>query len=169
MTTTQTQTQTPTTGATQAGNTASGLLPKQPDPNQQNNTPYVPQGKPVDTQGKTEEERKREQQEAEAKKKKNQEGDWWDRNKDWLIPLIAALLGGALGVVLTKLIGANNTSAVNAVVSNIDVDKKQEQQVQESGATQTLATAGTQTPADTKVNPQNGTQTPTVTATQGRC
>ena len=168
MTTTPTQTQTPTTGATQAGNTASGLLPKQPAPNQQNNTPYVPQGKPVDTQGKTEEERKREQQEAEAKKKKNQEGDWWDRNKDWLIPLIAALLGGALGVVLTKLIGANNTAAVNTVVSNIDIDKKTNTQQQENGTTQTLSTAGTPTTINASTEPQNGSQPTVAAAAQGR-
>lgn len=168
MTTAPTQTQTPTTGATQTGSTTSGLVPKQPTPAQQD-TPYVPKGTALDAQGKTEEERKREQQEAEAQKKKKNEGSWWERNQDWLIPLIAALLGGAIGLVLAKLLGAQNTAAVNSVVSNIDLDKNKNQPDQQNGAPQALASAGTQTPTDTSTKPQNGAQTPTVTAAQGRC
>ena len=166
MTTAPTQTQTPTTGATQTGGTTSGLVPKQPTPAQQD-TPYVPKGTALDAQGKTEEERKREQQEAEAKKKKKNEGNWWERNQDWLIPLIAALVGGAIGLVLAKLLGAQNTAAVNSVVSNIDLDKKD--QPAQNDTTQALAAAGTQATTDTPTNPQNGAQVAVATAAQGRC
>ena len=170
MTTSPTQTPIPAVNtAAQTNGTASGFVPKERTPAPQP-TPYVAQGKPVDAQGKTEDDRKKEQQEAEAKKKKESEGNWWDQNKDWLIPILAALIGGALGYTLSKLIGDQNAAAVNTLVSNIDLDKKQDQPVQQEGATQALAAAGTQTPTiDPTTNAQNGAQAAIATTSQGRC
>lgn len=170
MTGTQTQTQ-PTASST------SSLLPQgqQPQAGQQpgKTQPFVLQGKPLNSDGKTAEEVEREAQEAAAKKRQKESSSWWERNKDWLWYLIAALIGGALGCVICKLLGDRNSSAVNTLVSNIDINKKTDQPAntsnQQEGANPTLAGAGQQT-ATTPSN-QNGAQvaTPAVaSATQGR-
>ncbi|MBQ8251432.1 MAG: hypothetical protein IJY92_05930 [Alphaproteobacteria bacterium] len=159
-----TGTQTPTQPT--AGNTDVPPQGQQPGAPQ----PFVLQGKPLNSDGKTAEEVERERQEAAAKKRQKESGSWWERNKDWLWPLIAALIGGALGYTVCKLLGDRNSSAVNTLVSNIDMSEKTDKPAntsnQQGGANPTLAGAGQQTPSN-----QNSAQpaTPAVaTPTQGR-
>ena len=148
---TQTNTTTPPQGA--------------PAQTQNPSKPYVPQGKPVNADGKTDEDLEKERQAAAAQKNNNKKETWWDRNKDWILLLIAALVGGALGYTIAKLLGDSNASAVNTLASNIDLNKKTEQP---ANANQSLADAGVQTPENTDNNQQQGTNTATPSTNTGR-
>lgn len=165
-----TGTQTPTQPT--AANTGAPSPVQQPQPGQQPGAPqpFVLKGKPLNSDGKTDEEVERERQEAAEKKRQKESDSWWERNKDWLWPLIAALIGGALGYTVCKLLGDRNSSAVNTLVSNIDISEKTDKPAntsnQQGGANPTLAGSGQQTPSN-----QSTTQptTPTVAPTaQGR-
>lgn len=89
------------------------------------NAPQKPTitGTPVDENGKTSEEAKVNELETAKKNKDKENKTWWDRNKDWMWPLIIAIVGGALTAILVKMIGAKDTSALQTVYNNIDFNK----------------------------------------------
>ncbi len=48
------------------------------------------------------------------------EGDWWERNKDWMIPLLLALAGTALGFALSHIFNSKDGSAADLANTLID-------------------------------------------------
>ena len=71
-------------------------------------------------------EKKKEQQaqaQAVLQDAKNKDPDWWNRNKDWLLPLIIILIAGAGGYALFKILSPESFSSVNTVLNNVDLDK----------------------------------------------
>ena len=48
------------------------------------------------------------------------EGDWWERNKDWMIPLIMALAGTALGFALSYIFKSKDGDGANLANTLID-------------------------------------------------
>ena len=62
------------------------------------------------------------------------EGDWWERNKDWLIPLLLALAGTALGFALSHLFdskdGSGHTIANNLIDKATTTENKEQSQTE---------------------------------------
>lgn len=48
------------------------------------------------------------------------EGNWWDKNKDWMIPLLTALAGTALGFALAKCLDSKDNDGANAATTLIE-------------------------------------------------
>lgn len=125
-------------------------------------------------------EKKKEQQaqaQAVLQDAKNKDPDWWNRNKDWLLPLIIILIAGAGGYALFKILSPESFSSVNTVLNNVDLDKNKKigqpaenqtetnQQQQQQGtknstlsaaAQKTGTTATTSTPNAATANANNG-------------
>lgn len=69
------------------------------------------------------------------------EGDWWERNKDWLIPLLLALAGTALGFALSHLFdskdGSGHTIANNLIDKATTTENKEPSQTENKEQSQT--------------------------------
>ena len=101
------------------------------------------------------------------------EGDWWERNKDWMIPLIMALAGTALGFALSHIFKSKDGDGANLANTLIDKtlnpSKDENQQANENGSSNTGNV--TQTPSTLSTvgqvitpEPTQSTQSPQATA-----
>ena len=117
----------------------------------------------------TTESTKKDAEKANIKEKEGSFGEWWDKNKNWLIPLLALLVGGAAGYAISNLLSAQDSNSVNQVLSNINLNKKEDEnedknkqntptsntspQEQKAG-NGTLSTTGQQVPTTNKQGTQ---------------
>ena len=84
------------------------------------------------------------------------EGNWWERNKDWVKPLLIALAGTALGFALSHIFnskdGGSSDLASTLIDKTLNPSKDENQQANENGSS----------------NTGNVTQTPTTLSTVGQ-
>lgn len=119
---------------------------------------------PANPTSVSETEKKKEQQaqaQAVLQDAKNKDPDWWNRNKDWLLPLIIILIAGAGGYALFKILSPESFSSVNTVLNNVDLDKNKKigqpaenqtetnQQQQQQGTKNSTLSAAAQQPGAT--------------------
>ncbi len=144
----------------------------------------VPTGSNTTPVNETEKE-KQAQAQAILEGAKNKNPNWWDRNKDWLLPLIVALIAGAGGYTLFKILSPETASSVNTVLNNVDLDKNKNigqsaenqttenqsaanqtatNQQQQATANQTLSAVAQQTPT----TPTDTQKTATANNNNGR-
>lgn len=95
------------------------------------------------------------------------EGNWWEKNKSWLIPLITALAGSALGFALAKCFDTNDKDGANAATQLISQATNQSTNTNDNNnANSNAESANTQTPnASNTASSTTNTQTPNVSNT----
>lgn len=83
------------------------------------------------------------------------EGNWWERNKNWVQPLLIALAGTALGFALSKCLGSNDggSAATTLIEKTLESDGKNPE------------TEQTQSAQQAQGNQQQKAETPTANAT----